>query len=159
MIRRLRRDDWTLLRDVRLRALAADPQAFLETHAEASAFADEVWQQRATPSRDGASFGAERDGRLDGLVSAFVADDPSNVFLVAMWVAPGLRGTGVARALVERVLEWARSRGAARVCLSVTRENVRAARLYERCGFVETAEPPRFPYDPHGCDRFFVYEL
>ena len=47
-----------------------------------------------------------------------------------MWVAPDLRGMGLARDLVESVLEWARQRGSDRVCLSVEPSNERAARLY-----------------------------
>ena len=159
MIRQLRQEDWKLLREVRLRALESDPSAFIETHSTASAFPDELWQQRATPSNTSTSFAAENDGRLDGLVSAFVASDPKTVFLVSMWVAPELRGTGVAHGLVESVLDWARGRGSERVCLSVEPKNERAARLYERCGFAETSEPPSFPYRPNDGDRFFVYAL
>jgi GNAT superfamily N-acetyltransferase len=159
VIRQVLRDDWDRLRDVRLRALAHDPEAFLETHGQASAFPAELWQERATPGADRSSFVIENDDRFDGLVSCFVADDPATVFLVAMWVAPELRGTGNARALVERVLDWACGQGASRVCLSVEPNNERAARLYEKCGFVETRDPPPFPYEPNANNRFYVYEL
>jgi len=159
MIRQLRQEDWKLLREVRLRALKSDPSAFIETHSAASTFPEELWQERATPSDRSTSFAAENEGRFDGLVSAFVATDPKTVFLVAMWVAPRLRGTGIARGLVESVLDWARARGSDLVCLSVEPSNERAARLYARCGFAETAEPPPFPYRPNEGDRFFVYEL
>jgi GNAT superfamily N-acetyltransferase len=159
VIRQVRREDWQRLRAVRLRALASDPQAFLETHARASTFPDELWQERATPDDTRAAFVVERDGRFDAMTSCFVADDPENVFLVGMWVEPDLRGTGVAGELVERVLAWSRCRGARLVCLSIEPRNVRAARLYESHGFVETAEPPPFPYEPLPADRFFVCQL
>jgi ribosomal protein S18 acetylase RimI-like enzyme len=93
------------------------------------------------------------------MVSCFVADDPANVFLVAMWVAGEQRGTGVARDLVERVVNWAREHGAARISLSVEPGNDRAARLYEKCGFAKTDEPPPFPYEPRPDNRFYVLEL
>jgi GNAT superfamily N-acetyltransferase len=159
VITQVQTDDWQRLRDVRLRALATDPDAFLETHASAAGFPDELWRERATPAEDQASFVFERDDRFDGLVSCFVADDPATVFLVAMWVAPELRGIGVANALVERVVAWARERGAARVCLSVEADNPRAARLYEKCGFVETDAPPPLPYEPNEGNRFYIFEL
>lgn len=159
MIRQIAEEDWPRLRDVRLRALAQDPAAFIETHANASAFPDERWRERATPGERQASFGVERDGRFDGLVSCFLADDPETVFLVAMWVAHELRGTGAARELVESVLQWGRTHGAASVCLSVEGDNPRAARLYEKCGFVETDDPPPLPYEPNPGSRFYVYEL
>jgi GNAT superfamily N-acetyltransferase len=151
--------DWQKLRDVRLRALAQDPAAFIETYTNASSFPEERWREQATPSARQASFAYERDGRFDGLVSAFVADDPETVFLVAMWVAPELRGTGAARGLVQSALEWARGRGAARVALSVEGDNPRAARLYEKCGFAERTDPPPFPYEANPGSRFYVYDL
>lgn len=159
MIRQLEADDWQLLRDVRLRALTSDPDAFLTTHAEAAQSTEELWRTRAAVRVDGAAFVLDHDGRGEGLVSCFVADDPSTVFLVGMWVAPAWRGTGVARGLVERVVDWARAHGAERVCLSVEPHNVRAARLYEKCRFVETSDPPKLPYEPNPGNRFYVLEL
>jgi RimJ/RimL family protein N-acetyltransferase len=158
VIRRAEAADWELLRDVRLRALTEDPDAFLATHAQESRFADEQWQARAAQS-NGASFVVEGPNGADGLVTGIVAVDPETVVLVGMWVAPGLRGSGVAGELVSRVVDWARERGAARVCLSVEKHNQRAARLYEHCGFVETTDPPSLPYTPNEGNRFFVLEL
>lgn len=159
MITQIGENDWRRLRDVRLRALAADPAAFLETYENAAGRPDDRWRESARPTERRASFGYEGEGRFDGLVSCFVADDPATVFLVAMWVAPELRGTGAARELVEAVLRWAREARAARVCLSVEGDNPRAARLYEKCDFVEVSDPPPFPYEPTPGSRFYVYEL
>ena len=159
MIAQIREEDWERLRDVRLRALAQDPAAFLETHAQAATFPEKHWRMRATPTATQAAFAFERDGGFDGLVACFVADDPSTVFLVSMWVAPELRGSDAARRLVESVLAWGRAHDAARVCLSVEGDNRRAARLYEKCGFVETVDPPPFPYEPNAGNRFYVYRL
>jgi len=159
VIKRIGRQDWRALRDVRLRALATDPAAFIETHEHASTFPDERWQELAIPTERQASFAFEHDGRFDGLVSCFIADDPSTVFLVAMWLAPEVRGTGGARELVESVVQWARIGGASRVALSVEGDNPRAARLYEKCGLVETSNPPPFPYEATPGSRFYVYDL
>ena len=159
MIRRVETDDWERLRDVRLRALASDPEAFLETVEQARDFPESRWRDRATPSESQATFVAEDHGSWDAMVTSFVADDPAVAYLVGMWVAPELRGSGVAAALVERVLEWARAGGRARVVLSVEPGNDRAARLYEKCGFVELPEPPELPYEPNPDNRFYVHEL
>jgi GNAT superfamily N-acetyltransferase len=97
-------------------------------------------------------------GAFASMVSAFVGDDPGVVYLVAMWVEPDLRGSGVARELVERVVEWARGHGRSRVILSVEDGNGRAARLYEKCGFVEVLAPP-LPYEPNPGNRFYEYTL
>ena len=156
MIRQTTADDWELLREVRLRALADSPDAFLETVAGAANFPESRWRERATPGDTQACFLREEGS---GMVSCFVADDPALVFLVGMWVAQELRGTGVGRELVERVVAWAREHDASRVCLSVEPGNDAAARLYERCGFVETHDPPPFPYEPNAENRFYVFEL
>ena len=158
MIRRVEAEDWELLRDVRLRALTEDPDAFLATHAQESRFSDEQWQGRAAQS-NGGSFVVEGERGAEGLVTGFVDADPGTVFLVGMWVAPTLRGSGVARELVAHVVEWARARDANRVCLSVEAHNLRAARLYEHCGFKETKNPPNLPYKPNEGNRFFVLGL
>ena len=158
MIRRVESDDWKLLRDVRLRALREDPDAFLATHDQEAAFADEQWQARASQAH-GASFVVEGEDGGEGLATGIIDSDPAVVFLVGMWVAPARRGDGTARELVRRVVDWARSREARLVCLSVEGANDRAARLYERCGFEETKDPPDLPYTPNDGNRFFVFEL
>jgi RimJ/RimL family protein N-acetyltransferase len=159
MIRRVESDDWERLRDVRLRALASDPDAFLVTVEEARTFTEERWRARAEPSEDGVTFAYEQHGVFDGMVSGFIDDDPQTVILVAMWVAPELRGTGVAQDLVQCVVEWSRRRGCVRVVLSVEGANIRAARLYEKCGFVEIDVPPSLPYDSPVDSRFYAYAL
>jgi RimJ/RimL family protein N-acetyltransferase len=158
MIRQVEPADWDVLRDVRLRALQEDPDAFLATHAQESRFSDEQWQGRAAQT-DAASFIVQGAEGAEGLVTGFVDDDPATVFLVGMWVAPARRGDGTASELVAHVVEWARVRGAKRVSLSVEGHNLRAARLYERCGFTETEDPPEFPYKPNEGNRYFVLEL
>jgi GNAT superfamily N-acetyltransferase len=158
VIRRVEPDDWELLRDVRLRALREAPGAFLSTHTQESAFPVSTWQERASQA-NGASFVALHDGTAEGLATGIFAADPETVVLVGMWVAPALRGTGVARDLVASVVEWARARGSERVILSVEGDNERAARLYERCGFTEMHAPPDLPYEPNEGNRFFVLAL
>src|SRR5258708_5626831 len=123
MIRQVDIDDWVRLRDVRLRALADSPEAFLEPLAIAESFPESHWQDRATPRPEQAAFVLERDGSFEGMVGCFVADDPENVFLVSMWVAPEQRGTGVAELLVIRIVGRARARDAVRGLLSVCTGN------------------------------------
>lgn len=146
MIRTIRPEDWELLREARLRALQEAPSAFLTTYEEAAAFPDEHWRERATPGEHTTTFVLDEGGAFEGLVAGFADEEAPTVYLVAMWVAPERRGSGVARQLVEQVVEWARGRGADRVILSVEPGNERAARLYERCGFVRLAEQPKLPW-------------
>lgn len=46
------------------------------------------------------------------------------------------RQHGVGRVLIERVVEWSRSRGLPGIMLETQSNNLAACKLYERCGFV-----------------------
>jgi ribosomal protein S18 acetylase RimI-like enzyme len=79
---------------------------------------------------------AESDGRWIGMaVGGPHRDYPGEAGLYAMWVDPSARGAGVAHALVEGVVAWARSTGFPVLRLRVTISNDAAVRLYVRCGF------------------------
>jgi GNAT superfamily N-acetyltransferase len=62
-----------------------------------------------------------------------------------VWVAPEHRGRGIAQALLERLIGWARERGAARMELGVTAGDSPAVRLYERLGFEANGAPVPMP--------------
>jgi GNAT superfamily N-acetyltransferase len=134
MIRPLKADEWQLLRDIRLRALADAPSAFAATLEQARAFRDDEWRRRARGWRavGDVTFVCEGDGMVVGVRAG---DD---CWLGAMWVAPERRREGIGLGLVNAVIEWARSWGAKRVLLGVAEGNRPAAALYERLGFVQT---------------------
>lgn len=134
-------DDWSLWRDVRLRALADAPEAFGQTLADWEAADEPRWRRRL---RDvPCNLVAVRDGAPVGQASGTAVDGRGRAELISMWVAPEARGTGAAAALVDGVAGWARSAGAAGLQLAVRRANERAIRLYRALGFVEVDEPAR----------------
>ncbi len=138
-IRRIEAGGWRELRDLRLRALQDAPDSFTVTYEEESAIPDARWMDWATDlAEGGSSFGlvAEGDGRWIGMaVGGPHRDHPGQAGLFAMWVDPSARGAGVARALVEGVVTWARSAGFPVIRLRVTLSQDAAVRLYTRCGF------------------------
>jgi ribosomal protein S18 acetylase RimI-like enzyme len=73
------------------------------------------------------------------------AGDAGIVNLFQMWVAPEARGRGVAAALLDEAVAWARSIQARIVQLGVVCDNEPAIQLYVRKGFcnVGTPEPIR----------------
>ena len=88
----------------------------------------------------GSWFGrvADGEGRWIGMaVGGPHRDHPGEAGLFAMWVDPAARGAGVARALVEGVVAWARSAGFPAIWLRVTLSNDAAVHLYTRCGFTD----------------------
>jgi dihydropteroate synthase len=140
-VRQLRPADWRVWRDLRLRALADAPDAFVETLAEAQARGDEGWQALAAPRPDVVQLVGEHAGAPAGMAVAVIdPDDPARANLYAMWVAPEARGGGLGRALVDAALRWTRRRAALELSLRVTEGNAPARALYLGCGFRETGE-------------------
>jgi GNAT superfamily N-acetyltransferase len=57
-------------------------------------------------------------------------------YLAELYVRPGRRGRGLGRAIMNRVLEVARDRGAGYIELNTGERDTAARRLYESLGFV-----------------------
>jgi len=79
--------------------------------------------------------------RLDGVPAGCVAlerHEPSRAILKRLFVRPGFRKHGVARALIDALIERARADGYGRVALDTNRERLEPAyRLYRALGFRE----------------------
>ena len=69
------------------------------------------------------------------------AEDAGIINLFQMWVAPEARGRGVAAALVDGAVAWARSIQARLVQLGVVCSNEAAIQLYLRKGFRNAGTP------------------
>ena len=162
LVRELTTDDWELMRDVRLAALADAPSAFGSTYAREAAFTETQWRGRVSersvtflaygPAADGpAADGPAADGPADGpapagLAGVYVEDSLPQV--VSVWVRPAARGLGAGEALIEATAAWAKSRSFPVLYLWVTEANAPARRLYARCGFAPTGEVQPLPSDP-----------
>jgi len=160
-VRRLAAHEWPAYRQLRLRSLADAPYAFGSTLAAEEAWRPEIWMARLTAAavsgRDcplvaetaapDQATGPEADRAMLGLVYAKCdAEEAGVVNLFQMWVAPEARGRGVAAALLQDAIGWARSIGARVVRLGVLDGNGAAARLYARAGFRDVGAP--FPVRP-----------
>jgi len=151
-VRRFRASDFGLLRQLRLAALADAPDAFCARHDVEAAMPEQAWRQRAASNAEGirtAGFCGLLDGEPRGMVVGVRDDErPDEVELNALWVAPGARGRGLARALVDAVSGWAVELGCARVALGVTETSAAAIALYEAAGFVRTGVTEPYAADP-----------
>lgn len=152
-IRRLGRGDGQELREVRLRALSDAPYAFSSSFGRESGLAPEFWEQRVAESeRDEASvFLAVEDGCGLGMAGGFFAEEARRAAtLWGMWVDPAARRGGIAQALVQAVIGWARACGADHLRLAVTdcEESAPAAGLYRKLGFTDTGEREFLEWDP-----------
>ena len=145
-VRATREDEWPALRKVRLASLQDSPEAFWSSYEEMVDQPETFWRQRAA---SGTLFLAwSRSGDPVGIAGGMRMDDrPEERHLISMWVSPEARGHGIARLLVDAVVDWARADGAQELSLWVVDGNERALRLYERLGFRLTGDRQDFPGD------------
>ena len=130
--------DWRVYRDIRLRALADAPDAFLSTLERELAFDDGVWRDRA--SSGNTLLACDGDTAVGTATLIDDRHEAGGKEVVAMWVDPGHRRAGVASALLEQLAQRARREGSRFIALWVADGNETARRVYERAGFSATGQ-------------------
>ena len=104
-----------------------------------------TWQRLLDPAEPMHLALAEVDGQVVGMVH-FIEhrscwNDRNSIYLQDLFTAPGLRGRGVGRALIEHVYARAAALGCAKVHWLTHETNAQAMLLYdklaERPGFVQ----------------------
>lgn len=143
-IRQLGTEDAAAYRAIRQEALANHPEAFVST---AEAFAQKSDAEIVQTLQALTVFGAVLpDGSLGG-INAFLRNEGAKErhrgWMIQVYVRPEHRGSGMAAALVEHLLEHARHH-VLQVHLGVWSENVPAIRLYQRLGFQTYGTEPRY---------------
>ena len=131
-IRRAGPSDWEASKAIRLRALADTPDAFASTLEYEAAFDDKAWTRRIEGAHRLIAWdGDEPVGTITGLPDGE---------MVAVWVAPDQRGTGLSDRMVEELAVWAKAAGLQQLRIWIADGNDAARALYDRTGFVETGE-------------------
>lgn len=142
--------DWQRLRDVRLRALAADPSAFGSSLDREQGFDEQRW--RSWPSSGAVLLAVDPavPDRPVGLATlrALAHEENADGELNAMWMEPEQRGTGLGGQLLRAALASAAAGGYRSVRLWVTDGNLGASTLYERAGFRRTGRTEPLLSDP-----------
>jgi ribosomal protein S18 acetylase RimI-like enzyme len=134
-------DDWPIWRRLRLTALAEAPYAFGSRLADWQGDGDQEDRWRSRLAIPGSYHTvAELDGEPVGMAGGIPTGADGVVELVSMWVAPSVRGNGVAGLLIQEVERWARAVPAKELRLAVAEGNQAAASLYQRHGFRHTGE-------------------
>ena len=89
---------------------------------------------------DGPIWIVESGTGIAGTVSA--VRRPDGVHVRSMAVAPGARGLGIGRLLLDQVQSFADAHACDHLYLSTTPFLSQAIKMYERAGFVPTSAPP-----------------
>lgn len=128
-------DLWEVYKEIRLRGLQEDPQAFGRSYEEELAFPEEKWKDRA---RNFFGTLAMENGKPIGTMSAYVAEEDGRKIanVVGVFVTTEARGKKVGSRLMQRVLEKIKSTSNVDIIrLSVNKEQKAAIGLYEKFGF------------------------
>jgi len=147
MIRRVRAEEWTRLREIRLRALADAPHAFGTTYDDACTQPDSYWHGILEVP----AWVAEEGDRWLGMVR--VSPEEGAAHLISMWVEPSARNGGVGLGLIDAVVQWARDQGLPATTLWVADGNAAAEAVYRKAGFVDTGRRQPLPSNPAVVER------
>lgn len=128
--------EWSTVRRLRLRALVTDPEAYLSSHAEESAWDEGVWRRTFETSRW--LVASYRGWNVGLLRSVRDEEHPFARYVESIWVAPRYRRHGVLtrmlRILAQRESRW----GFTELKLWVLEHNTDALQVYPRVGFRST---------------------
>ncbi|MBW8722551.1 MAG: GNAT family N-acetyltransferase [Polaromonas sp.] len=144
-IRRLEIPDAAVYRELRLRGLREHPDAFTSSFEEENLRSLADTEKRLSPNSETVMWGAFVDGTLAGVVGMTRETRLKNrhkATLVAMYVAPEYAGQGLGLALVQTVIQAARTAEVELLVLTVTDTNKQAAALYARAGFASFGVEP-----------------
>lgn len=140
-VRRLQPVHTSEYRALMLQAYGSEPAVFTSTVHERERLPLAWWEARVSdqPGAEQMVFGAFEGAQLVGVAGLrFGSRERTRhkATLFGMFVLPAFTGQGIGRALVNAVLEQARTTPGTRVVqLTVTETNAAAIRLYESCGF------------------------
>jgi RimJ/RimL family protein N-acetyltransferase len=133
-IRQLNVDDVGVFRAIRLEALRLEPSAYASDPEDWASLSDEQWRDRLQVP----IFVAFRGGEPVGIMG-LLRQQPSKMkqrsTLIMVYLRASERGKGLARGLLEAVVEFAAQNGIFQIELNVSSQNDRAICFYERSDF------------------------
>jgi predicted GNAT family acetyltransferase len=138
---------WREYRELRLRALQEDPEAFSSAYARELEQPEQFWQTRLADAERGERswlLFARQDNKLIGMIGAFIeGDSTETATVVSVYVPREERGHGVSTRLMEemlRVLSGVAMLNKARLDVNVSQ--LAAIHVYTRLGFCEIGRKP-----------------
>lgn len=150
-IRKMVKADAEAYRELRLKALQTNPEAFGSSYVESVKQPLEFFRNRISePDSDNVIYVAEEDDKLIGMIGFLRYERIKMKHRADIWgvyVDVPARGKGVARQLMQHIIDHARQiKGLRQILLGVVTSNTRALRLYESFGFVIWGTEPESIY-------------
>jgi len=138
---------WGEYRDLRLRALKEDQEAFSSPYADALQQPEDFWRTRLSDAEQGERswlLFARDANRLVGMIGAFMeGGSTETATVVSVYVPREERGKGISTRLMADMLRLLSTvPGLRKARLDVNVSQLAAMHLYERFGFRETGRKP-----------------
>lgn len=138
-IRVLNKEDWGIYKELRLLSLQDSPDSFGSTYEHEIKFSNEEWISRLDHDNR-ANYAlpliAELNGVAVGLAWGLLHNPyDKTAHIYQMWVSPSVRGQGVGRLLLKKIISWAKEFDFESISLAVTTTNIAAVHLYKTTGF------------------------
>lgn len=138
-IRLLKRNDWALLKEIRLNALKTDPAVFSSNHAKEAKKTDETWKAQLD-DENAACFGIFDGHRIIGMTGVAIdREDPSKktALLWGSWLQPEYRRKGLSKMIYEERIGWARKHPTCeKVIVSHRASNIASKKANQNYDFV-----------------------
>jgi len=138
-IERLNEKHASLYRTLRLKALKDHPEVYGSSFEEEYAHPLEFTEHRLS-NQENYTFGAFVNDQLVGMITLMTSNrnkTKHNGHIVAMYVDSNNRNQGIAKALIEKVIEQSKSLNIINLYLTVTSINHQAIKLYQSFGFIK----------------------
>jgi ribosomal protein S18 acetylase RimI-like enzyme len=129
---------WQEYKNLRLRALKDEPQAFSSSYTKEAAYPDEKWQERlSTACQEINSWllFAQKNRRLVGMIGGWVEPGKDVITIFGMFVVKRERGQGIAKMLFNKLLSTIKQTSFSRCMLEVNIDQQAAFHLYQTVGF------------------------
>jgi ribosomal protein S18 acetylase RimI-like enzyme len=148
LVRRLTEADLEALWALRLQALTESPESFGSTYEDSIAWGNEPMRQRLRhEGEDNLYFGAFDDTlTLVGMIGFIRESGIKNRHkgnILSLYTLPAARGQGVARALVQAMIDHAKQQRLEQLHLAVVTTALPARNLYRSLGFQTYGLAPR----------------
>ncbi|MBM3095017.1 GNAT family N-acetyltransferase [Ensifer sp. T173] len=140
-IRRIAADEIDVFRSIRLEALRCEPASFASRFEDWQFLLDEEWRRRLNDPVFVAFSKCEPIGIM-GLVRFRPHKMAHRATLLMVYLRECFRSTGLAKDLLDAVIDFARGEGVLQLELAVNAENPAALRFYRRHGFIEVGRIP-----------------
>ncbi|MDQ7027190.1 MAG: GNAT family protein [Anaerolineae bacterium] len=161
-IRKMLKADAEAYRDLRLRALKTNPEAFGSAYEDSREHDLEFFRGRIPePNSDSVIFVAEDNGQLMGMIGLLRPEQQKMRHRAMIWgvfVDPQARGNGLGRQLMDAMMTHIHQiDGLRHVSLTVVTTNTIALKLYQSYGFnVWGTEPEALFVDGRYYDEYYM---